>query len=268
MTSIHNNLLVEGFINPFKSTEEEKLFIKAVKMAFDHCTKRFDDSIPKDSFGEQKTLDDKYPDKKKYISFHKYKTMKKADRLSKVFFSEEEETVTYKTKKTKQTITEKSNMYIMVSQTAEKSKEVATKFYIALAIFCKQLGIDYNRTEENGFDAIINRVRVELKIGQSSCASSIATGNNHSKIKVDCIVSIQFKMQGNQFTSLWVGLIDMGKKTSEDTKWSDDVSKSGKNNNGFSTLTVATEDDNIVKCLYGTKKSAQKYIHAIHESLV
>ena len=61
--------LVERFINPFKNEEEEKLFVGAVKKALRHCTERFNDAIPKDSFGLQKTLDDKYPDQKTYIHF-------------------------------------------------------------------------------------------------------------------------------------------------------------------------------------------------------
>lgn len=260
--------LVEGFINPFKNEEEEKLFVVAVKKALQHCTDRFNDAIPKDSFGLQKTLDDKYPDQKKYITFYQYSQLSKPKRSKCLFDVDNEEVVTYKVRKTGEVITESTNIYKWVSQTAEKSKEVATKFYIALEIFCKELGIDFQRIEKKGFDFIINGIRCEGKLGQSQDLSSIATGNNHSKVKVDCIISVQFKMSGNDFTDIWVGVVDMSKATSEDTKWSDDVSKTGKNNNGFSKLTISVEDANIVKCLCGEIKPAQKYIQVIHESLV
>ena len=260
--------MVEGFINPFKNEEEEKLFVVAVKKALAHCTERFNDAIPKDSFGLQKTLDDKYPDQKKYITFHQYSQFSKPKRAECFFDEDNEEVVTYKLRKTGEVITESTNIYKWVPQTAEKSKEVATKFYIALKIFCVQLGIDFQRVEANGYDFIINGIPCEGKLGKNQNLSSIATGNNHSKVKVDCIISFQFKMSGNDFTDLWIGVVDMSKATSENTKWSDDVSKTGKNNNGFSTLTISVEDANIVKCLCGKIKPAQKYIQIVHESLV
>ena len=260
--------LVERFINPFKNEEEEKLFVGAVKKALRHCTERFNDAIPKDSFGLQKTLDDKYPDQKTYITFHQYSKLSKPKRAECFFDDENEEIVSYKLRKTGEVITESTNIYKWSPQTAEKSKEVATKFYIALEIFCKEVGIDFQRAEGKGFDFIINRIRGEGKIGQSKDLSSIATGNNHSKVKVDCIISAQFKMSGNDFTDLWVGVVDMSKATSENTKWSDDVSKTGKNNNGFSKLTISVDDASIVKCLFGDIKPAQKYIQVVHESLV
>jgi len=261
-------ILVEGFINPFKNKEEEKLFVVAVEKSLAHCTERFNDAIPKDSFGLQKTLDDKHPDQKTYMTFYQYSKLSKPKRAKCFFDEDNEEVVTYKVRKTGEVITESTNIYKWTPQTAEKTKEVATKFYIALAIFCKELGIDFHRAEGKGFDFIINGIRCEGKIGQSKDLSSIATGNNHSKVKVDCVISVQFKMSGNDFTDLWVGVVDMSKASSKDTKWSDDVSKTGKNNNGFSKLTISIEDANIVKCLCGEITPATKYIQVVHESLV
>ena len=267
--SLINFKLTEGFINPFKNEEEEQLFVEAVKKALQHCTNRFNDSIPKDSFGLHNTLDDKHPDQKKYITFYQYSKLSKPKRLSKCFFDEDnEEVVTYKVRKTGELITESTNIYKWVPQTAEKTKEVAQKFYIALEIFCKQDGIDYKRIEKNGSDFEINGISCEGKGGQGEDFALFATGNNHSKVKVDCIISVQFKMEGNDFTDVWIGVIDLSKATSKDTGWSDDVSKTGKNNNGFSGLTISVKDANIVKCLMGNIKPAEKYMHIIHESLV
>lgn len=242
----------------FFTQEQINLFNRAVKLTMKTMTGFLDEEIHRKSFGKWKTLDDVYPDKRKYISLQRFGAMSKTERRTKVFYSKIEKEVKYTCSITKEKKVESSNMYIMVSATAEKSKYLAPWFYPVLEHHCKQLGLDFVIEESDGYDAIINGVQVELKIGQGENTSQIATGNNHSKVKVDDIISIQFQMNGNEFTSLWVGHIDMSKATNPETKWSDTVTTSGKNNVGFSGLTVAAVDMDIITCYYGEVRNHAK----------
>lgn len=251
----------------FPTKEEQEKFVLAVKRTLLQTTENLNEEIPRKSRGKWKTLKDVYPDKKKYIPLQTFQSYTKKKRHEEVFYSENDVEVTYKCNITDKKVTEKSNMYIWVEQTAEKSKYLAPWFYPELAYQCEQLGINFVAEEVDGYDAIINGILVELKIGQGKSTSQIATGNNHSKVKVDDIISIQFIMDGNDFVSLWVGHIDMGGCVSESTKWSDTVTKSGKNNNGFAGLTVGNEDESMITCYYGDTRQAQKLVNIVYESI-
>lgn len=254
----------------FATETEQQKFVLAVKRTLLQTTENLNEEIPRKSRGKWKTIDDVYPDKKKFISLQTFQSYTKKKRKEEVFYCEDEKDevlVVYKCKITGEIKTEKSNMYIWVEQTAEKSKYLAPWFYPELSYQCQQLGLDFIVEEVNGYDAIINGVKVELKIGQSSSKSQLSTGNNHSKVKVDDIISIQFIMDGNDFVSMWVAHIDMSKAVSEDTKWSDSVSKNGKNNNGFSSLTVGNDDYGIITCYYGKVRKAKSLVNIVHESI-
>ena len=73
-----------------------------------------------------------------------------------------------------------------------------------------------------------------MSLGSST--SSFATGNNHSKTKVDKIFCIKFTQKENDFPSVFACIVDLSLKQNEATGWTDSVTKTGKNNNGFSTL--------------------------------
>jgi len=251
----------------FPTKEEQQKFVLAVMLTLAQTTENLNEEIPRKSRGKWKTLIDVYPNKKKYIPLQTFASYSKKKRNTEVFYSEDEVQVTYKDKTTKKKVTEMSNMYVWVEQTAEKSKYLAPWFYPELTYQCQKLGLDFVAEEVDGYDAIINGILVELKIGQSKSKSQIATGNNHSKVKVDDIISIQFVMDGNKFTDLWVGHLDMGKCVSEDTKWSDTVTTSGKNNNGFSGLTAGNDDIDQLVCYYGDVRKGSKLLNIIYEPI-
>lgn len=259
--------MTSGLDKIYPTESEQNKFVLAVILTLAQTTENLNEEIPRKSRNKWYTLLDVYPNKKKYISLQTFASYSKKKRNTEVFYSENEVQVTYKDKTTNKKVTEISNMYVWVEQTAEKSKYLAPWFYPELAYQCNKLGLDFIAEEVDGYDAIINGIFVELKIGQSKSNSQLATGNNHSKVKVDDIISIQFVMDGNNFTDLWVGHLDMGKCISEDTKWSDTVTTSGKNNNGFSSLTAGNDDIDQVVCYYGDIRKADKLLNIVYKPI-
>ena len=71
--------------------------------------------------------------------------------------------------------------------TVDKTKLLANIFNPALEDAAKQLGVDYITEETVGYDAILLEEEIENKLTLGSSTSSFATGNNHSKTKVDKI---------------------------------------------------------------------------------
>ena len=120
--------------------------------------------------------------------------------------------------------------------TVDKTKFLANIFNPALEDSAKELGVDYITEETVGYDAILLEQEIENKMSLGSSTSSFATGNNHSKTKVDKIFCIKFTQSENDFPSVFACIVDLSLKQNEATGWTDSVTKTGKNNNGFSTL--------------------------------
>ena len=71
---------------------------------------------------------------------------------------------------------------------------------------------------------------------------------------------------GNIFTSCFAALIDVP-NLKEGSGWDDSVTKTGNNNNGFSSLKVLVEDANKVEVIYGDIRPAKKFLHSVYETL-
>ena len=71
--------------------------------------------------------------------------------------------------------------------TVDKTKLLANIFNPALEDAAKNLGVDYITEETVGYDAILLSEEIENKLTLGKDSASFATGNNHSKTKVDKI---------------------------------------------------------------------------------
>ena len=100
-----------------------------------------------------------------------------------------------------------------------------------------------------------------------STTSSFATGNNHSKTKVDKIFVCKLQQNGNNFPEVFAAIVDLSLATNPATGWSDSVTATGKNNNGFSTLKIHKEDALCITPIYGKIRKTTKYIHTEYETV-
>ena len=151
--------------------------------------------------------------------------------------------------------------------TVDKTKFLANIFNPALEDAAKELGVDYITEETIGYDAILLDEEIENKMSLGSSTSSFATGNNHSKTKVDKIFCIKFTQNENAFPSVFACIVDLSLKINEATGWTDSVTKTGKNNNGFSTLRIHNEDRMCVTPIFGNVRRTQKFIHTVYEDI-
>ncbi|WP_124981681.1 hypothetical protein [Nonlabens xiamenensis] len=151
--------------------------------------------------------------------------------------------------------------------TVDKTKFLANIFNPALEDAAKTLGVDYITEETVGYDAILLDEEIENKMSLGSSTSSFATGNNHSKTKVDKIFCVKLTQKANGFPEVFACLVDLSLKMNPNTGWSDSVTKTGKNNNGFSTLKIHNEDAICITPIYGRVRKTQKYVHTVYETI-
>lgn len=158
--------------------------------------------------------------------------------------------------------------------TVDKTKFLAHVQPVAFKNAAARLGIDYKFVNANGYDTEINIhedgaeicFRIEDKMSLMESSDSFATGNNHSKVKDYTHFVMKLQNVGNIFTSCFAALIDVP-NLSDGSGWNDTVTKSGKNNNGFSSLKILKEDADKIEVIYGNIRSAKKFIHSEYETL-
>ena len=151
--------------------------------------------------------------------------------------------------------------------TVDKTKLLANVFNPALQDAADQNQIDYITEETTGYDAILCEEKLENKLTLTQSTSSFATGNNHSKTKVDKIFCVKATQVGNIFPSVFACIVDLSTATHPETGWDDKVTETGKNNNGFSTLRVHNDDLHCVTVIYGKVRKTRKFVHTDYETL-
>jgi hypothetical protein len=151
--------------------------------------------------------------------------------------------------------------------TVDKTKLLANIFNPALEDAARNLGVDYVTEETVGYDALLLAKEIENKLTLGKDGASFATGNNHSKTKVDLIFVCKLQQNGNDFPEVFAAIVDLSLATNPATGWSDSVTKTGKNNNGFSQLRIHKEDALCVTPIYGKIRKTTKYIHTEYETV-
>ena len=151
--------------------------------------------------------------------------------------------------------------------TVDKTKLLANVFNPALQDVADKCGVDYITEETTGYDAILMKEELENKLTLTKSTSSFATGNNHSKSKVDKVFVVKATQVGNIFPSVFAAIVDLSLATNPATGWDDKVSETGKNNNGFSTLRVHNDDLHCITVIYGKVRKTQKFVHTVYETL-
>jgi len=151
--------------------------------------------------------------------------------------------------------------------TVDKTKLLANVFNPALQDVAENCGVNYITEETTGYDAILLDEKLENKLTLTKSTSSFATGNNHSKTKVDKVFVVKATQVGNIFPSVFAAIVDLSLATNPATGWDDKVSETGKNNNGFSTLRVHNDDLHCITVIYGKVRKTQKFVHTVYETL-
>jgi len=151
--------------------------------------------------------------------------------------------------------------------TVDKTKLLANVFNPALQDVAEKCGVDYITEETTGYDAILLDEKLENKLTLTKSTSSFATGNNHSKTKVDKVFVVKASQVGNIFPSVFAAIVDLSLATNPKTGWDDKVSETGNNNNGFSTLRVHNDDLHCITVIYGKVRKTQKFVHTVYETL-
>ena len=151
--------------------------------------------------------------------------------------------------------------------TVDKTKLLANIFNPALEDSAKKLGVEYISEETTGYDAILLEEELENKLTLGQDTSSFATGNNHSKTKVDKVFIVKVTQVGNLFPSVFAAVVDLSLATNPASGWTDSVTKTGKNNNGFSKLQIHKDDAAAITVIYGKIRKTTKYIHTEYETL-
>jgi hypothetical protein len=137
------------------------------------------------------------------------------------------------------------------NNTVEKTKFVSFIFNPALAREAREMGLDYVKEETVGYDAKCLNKELENKLSMSEDFAQFATGNNHSKSKVDKIFCVKLDQVGNIFPSGFACILDLSKAQHPDTGFDDTVTKSGNNNNGFAPLRVHVSDVDCITVIHG-----------------
>jgi len=161
-----------------------------------------------------------------------------------------------------------------MGSTVDKTKFLSHVQPIAFKRAAKKLNIDYQFVNADGYDTQINYTengieiesKIEDKMSLMESTDSFATGNNHSKVKDYVHFVMKLQNVGNIFTSCFAALIDVP-ALSEGSGWDDTVTKTGNNNNGFSSLKVLVGDANKVEVVYGNIRPAKKFLHSVYETL-
>lgn len=151
--------------------------------------------------------------------------------------------------------------------TVDKTKLLANIFNPALEDAAKNLGVDYITEETTGHDSLLLQEELENKLSLGQSTSSFATGNNHSKTKVDKIFVTKVTQVGNLFPSVFAAVVDLSLATNPLTGWTDSVTKTGNNNNGFSKLQIHKDDAACITVIYGKIRKTTKFIHTEYETL-
>jgi len=159
------------------------------------------------------------------------------------------------------------------SETTTKTKLVSPAFCMAMEDTAKDIGWSYTDVDTVGYDTeaadpvddVIIRVEDKLTFGNS--AGAFATGNNHSKVKDYLHLVVKLQNSGNVFTDVFAALIDVPALKNPRSGWDDNVTASGKNNNGFSSLKVTPDDWNCIDVIYGDLKTNPKWMHTRYEAL-
>lgn len=158
------------------------------------------------------------------------------------------------------------NIDEMTNDTAEKSKLIAPVLAKSLEVIASRETPEYVREETNGYDNLIYSLEVENKFTLTSTPSSFATGNNHSKTKVPLVLCVKVQNVGNYFPAISAFIVDCSKFKNPDSGFTDGVTKTGKNNNGFSQLLVHKDDIDAVHVIYGNVTAKQKWLHTVYET--
>jgi len=138
--------------------------------------------------------------------------------------------------------------------TVTKTKLIALFLPFAMQKAAKEVGVAYKYVNANGYDVEMDDngvVTIEEKASLMQDAASLATGNNHSKVKNHLHFVMKLQNVGNVFCSCFAALVNVPALEHEKSGWSDSVTKSGKNNNGFSKLPVHISDAKHVEVIYG-----------------
>jgi len=154
-------------------------------------------------------------------------------------------------------------------QTVDRTKYVAPIFNVQLGRVAKELGVDYIEEEGIGYDCIVEKQKVENKLSLGTKSPhAFATGNNHSKTKVDLVFCTKLVYNDNNgFDQIHASVVDLSQRTLPlITRWRDDQKKDKKtgevkNNNGFSTLEISKHDAHIVTCVFGSTRPATKFLY-------
>ena len=129
--------------------------------------------------------------------------------------------------------------------------------------------MDYIEEEGIGYDCIVEKQKVENKLSLGTKSPhAFATGNNHSKTKVDLVFCTKLVYNDNNgFDQIHASVVDLSQRTLPlITRWRDDQKKDKKtgevkNNNGFSTLEISKHDAHIVTCVFGSTRPATKFLY-------
>ena len=167
----------------------------------------------------------------------------------------------------------KMNTLDCFSETTTKTKFTSPAFARAMEDTARAKGYDYTDLDSVGYDTevadpvddVIIRVEDKLSLGQAT--GSFATGNNHSKVKDYLHLVVKLQNSGNIFTNVFAALIDVPALRNSRSGWDDNVTKSGKNNNGFSSLKVNPDDEHCIDVIYGDLKICREWIHTRYEEI-
>ena len=151
--------------------------------------------------------------------------------------------------------------------TCDKTKFAAPIFNPALQSVANSLNVEYITEEVVGYDAKLLGCELENKLSLTKSTSSFATGNNHSKAKTDKHFVVKVTQEGNNFPEVFAAIVDLSIATHPETGWTDSVTKTGKNNNGFSQLRIHKSDALCVERIYGRIRPARKFMHTEYESV-
>ena len=146
------------------------------------------------------------------------------------------------------------NLDTLFSDTVTKTKLLAIFTPFAFEDAARELNIPYTFVNANGYDVEMEDngdVTIEEKMSLMDDAASFATGNNHSKVKDSLHFVMKLKNEDNRFTEIFAALVNVPALTHEDSGWNDTVTKTKKNNNGFSSLKIHVQDKLQVEEVYG-----------------
>ena len=142
--------------------------------------------------------------------------------------------------------------------TVDKTKFLAPIFNPSLASQAKEMGLDYVKEEAVGYDAKCLNGEIENKLSLGKDPAQFATGNNHSKTKVDKIFCVKLEQVGNLFPSGFACIVDLSLAKHPQSGWTDTVTKTGKNNHGFSSLKIHVSDVDCITVIHGKVRTHVK----------